>query len=196
MLRTTSLSTPGVTLIQSARLFQTPMTQPVTAKPKSMPAEHQELFNDVQSIKILLKEFQCNLNPPEVSNVYQRNPIQRPWSTTTPQVYLGAPPASQGALPRSMVRFDPGSFAKTQASRRPILETVTETSGLTLTEEDINLDPHCDAPPIPKKGQKAPPLEVRELQEQLQQLKLGPTVSSTPLRTPRTTRGAKDIICI
>ena len=100
-----------------------------------MPAEQQELMDDVQSIKKILREHQRTLNPLEVSSFYQKNPVQRPWTSATPQVFPGTQPVNQGAVPRSSVCFDPGIFSRSQASRRPVLETVTEKSGL-----GINID--------------------------------------------------------
>ena len=63
------------------------------------------------------------------------------------------------------------------------MKTVPKVSGATaLRDEDINLDPHFDAPP-PREAERRPvPLDVKTLQEQLQQLRIGPKKSSTPLR--------------
>ena len=78
----------------------------------------------------------------------------------TPPLFGG----NQGAVPRSAVRFDPSSFARNPASKRPVLETVVETSGSgkTLTERDINLDPHFDAPP-PSERRNSAPLKLKDI---------------------------------
>ena len=188
-----------VTPMQPARLFQTPETmirsqdsQPKTnPKSKSLPPEEQqELHDEMMSLKAILKDLQPPRNRPEVPSTLPRQPQGR-WGTATPQPFPEISSANQGAVPRSTVRFDSEDFTRPLASKRPCLETVTETSGpsKTLTEADLHLDPHFDAPPINREPRKTAPPKVRDLQEQLQQLRLGPTVASTPLRNPRPSQG-------
>ena len=191
--------------MQPARLFQTPDTTPQppastkTKKSKSLtPEEQQELLEEVTQIKQILGGRPAPLDPPIVSSDRQGR-TQRNWVEATPQVNPRIRPVTtatplfgenQGAVSRPAVRFDPTSFARTPASRKPVLETVVETSGSgkTLTQQDINLDTHFDNPP-PSEKRNSAPLKLKDLQEQLQQLRLGPTVASTPLRTPKPFKG-------
>ena len=155
-------------------------------------------MDEVMEIKQILGGKPAPLNlPNETSNL--RSQTQKNWVEATPQVNPRVRPVAsatplfgenQGAVPRSAVRFDPSSFARAPASKKPVLETVVETSGSgrTLTEKDINLDPHFDNHP-PSERRNSAPLKLKDLQEQLQQLRLGPTVASTPLRTPKPFKG-------
>ena len=198
-------SSTGVTPMQPARLFQTPepTLQPPpstkTKRSKSLtPEEQQELLEEVTQIKQILERKPAPLNlPSESSN--RPSQTQRNWVEATPQMNPRVRPVtsatplfgeSQGAVPRSAVRFDPTNFARTPASKKPVLETVIETSGSgkTLTAQDINLDPHFDDPP-PSERRNSAPLKLKDLQEQLQQLRLGPTVASTPLKTSKPFQG-------
>ena len=91
--------------------------------------------------------------------------------------------AGQGAIPRSKLRHEAGGVAKHPLAKPLRLETVLELSRATaLREEDINLDPHLEAPPPPTAHKPQPPLDVKTLQDQLQQLRIGPAKSSTPCR--------------
>ena len=202
-------SSMGVTPMIPARLFQTPETTtkpPTTKKTKKSKSlsseESQALVDEMFQIKRILKGQPAPLNPGEqpsqgqtIRNWVEATPQVAPRSQSvgaTPQLFATRNPAvTPGAIPRSAVRFEPSIFTRPQTARKPVLETVAETSGAgkTLTAEDINMDPHFDTPPSNMERRKAVPAKMKYLQEQLQQLRLGPAVASTPLRTPRPFQG-------
>ena len=196
---TTASSASTMSTMLPERLFHTPdqtlATQTSNAqsmtssRTRSTPEESQQLVDEMMSIKRMLRELQGLPNPPETNKPKRNGPSlsQRPWSAATPQIPPRTHPGNQGAqgaVPRPAVRFESGSQVKPSALKKLVLETVTEQP--TLTQQDIHLEPYFDAP---SNGKRTAPPQVRELQEQLQQLRLGPTVASTPLRTNREPQG-------
>ena len=214
-----STASTVITPMQPARLFQTPEMQstgPQKEKTKSKslsPEEQQELHDDILSLKRILSDFPGVRNPSQRATNVSNIQLQKVWSAATlqigsnvsdmqpqriwatPQTELGQPTVNQGAFPRSSGGFGDGSALRPLTSRRPVLETVKETTGAgksteKLLAQEFNLEPPFDYQTLPPtEGRKAVPLKVRDLQEQLQQLRLGPTVASTPLRTPRAFKG-------
>ena len=155
---------------------------PIKKKPPPMSVEEQEdLVKEMGVIKGML----CDIRMEESqASDNARRSLQRQRTDAISQDFVSqSTHGGQGAASRLTRRSESEGTAKTPSIKPTQLRTVPELSGATaLRDEDINLDPHFDAPP-PREAERRPvPLDVKTLQEQLQQLRIGPKKSSTPLR--------------
>ena len=151
-------------------------------KPPSMNVEEQEdLVKEMGVIKGMLRDIR--IEESQASDNARRT-LQRQRTDAIPQDFVDqSTHGGQGAASRLTRRSESEGVAKNPSVKPTQLKTVPRVSGATaLRDEDINLDPHFDAPP-PREAERRPvPLDVKTLQEQLQQLRIGPKKSSRPLR--------------
>ena len=146
--------------------------------------EKEYLVKEMGVIKGMLHDLRKEESRAADNTNTSRRSQQRQWADATSQDPVNqSMHAGQGAVSRLTLRSEQGGVAKCPKAKPTNLETVMELSGTTaLKEEDINLDPHFDAPPPRKAGERPLLLDVKMLQDQLQQLRNGPTKSSTPCR--------------
>ena len=145
--------------------------------------EKQDLVKEMGVIKGMLHELRMEEEQAADNANTSRRLQQRSRADITSQDPVNQQmQAGQEAVSRLRARSESEGVVKGPKAKQTNLGKALGLPDTTaLKEQDINLDPEFEDPPPPE-ARRPIPLDVKTLQDQLQQLRIGPTKSSTPLR--------------